>query len=136
MGLTRTHQRQISLKHTRKHKTHAINQPFPAHESQPPRPLFSVSPISGGRKKAAPNTYKWILKINLKKNVPWRVRFFLTLRYRSWAGGVTATTHVTRENLSAFRRVLRELLQVNISLLERQTPQKSSHAPIHTKGSL
>lgn len=71
-----------------------------------------------------------------KKNVPWRVRFFLTLRYRSWAGGVTATTHVTRENLSAFRRVLRELLQVNISLLERQTPQKSSHAPIHTKGSL
>lgn len=75
-------------------------------------------------------------KNKFKKNVPWRVRFFLTLRYRSWAGGVTATTHVTRENLSAFRRVLRELLQVNISLLERQTPQKSSHAPIHTKGSL
>lgn len=63
MGLTRAHQRQISLKHTRKHKTHAINQPFPAHESQPPRPLFSVSPVSEGRKIAAPNTYKWMLKI-------------------------------------------------------------------------
>lgn len=88
MGLTRTHQRQISLKHTRKHKTHAINQPFPAHESQPPRPLFSVSPISGGRKKAAPNTYKWILKINFKKNVPWRVRFFfdLAVQVLGWWG--------------------------------------------------
>lgn len=88
MGLTRTHQRQISLKHTRKHKTHAINQPFPAHESQPPRPLFSVSPISGGRKKAAPNTYKWILKINLKKkcSLACEIFFDLAVQVLGWWG--------------------------------------------------
>lgn len=88
MGLTRTHQRQISLKHTRKHKTHAINQPFPAHESQPPRPLFSVSPISGGEEKSSTKHIQVDTKNKFKKkcSLACEIFFDLAVQVLGWWG--------------------------------------------------